>query len=364
MALNSLGYSVLVKTKNCNDDANYDIKSEYKRFLSKYIKENNIKYLIDLHGMSKKRDVLISLGTCFGANSDKSLELTNRFIKIANGNGINAEEIRIDFPFFASKRTVSSTINRRNKIETLQIEINSKVFESKDLTISLIKTLNEFANMVSKVKDFKIANLKLNQIYNNEHIFSDGVSENVFEINNQNSDILLASPHSCSMVKEGKECYKETFSGAVAKYLGDNLQLSTCLKARSTDYDSTSEYLNTIYNFTNGQKIKFIIEFHIMNKKRYEDITILTNQGFSINSNYEVVSMFLKTLILNRFSKVSLDYPFNPFNYNSSVANIFKQTKIPSLQFIINQRIFNNKRYVKRLLNSLNEVIFKLNYLL
>ena len=31
-ALNSLGFSVLVKTKNCGDDANYDMKSDYKDF--------------------------------------------------------------------------------------------------------------------------------------------------------------------------------------------------------------------------------------------------------------------------------------------------------------------------------------------
>ena len=97
LALNSLGYSVMIKTKNCNDNANYDLKSPYKKYLGKYIKANNVKYLIDLHGMSKKRDVLIALGTYFGANSDHSLELTNEFIRIAKSNGINADKIRIDF---------------------------------------------------------------------------------------------------------------------------------------------------------------------------------------------------------------------------------------------------------------------------
>ncbi len=82
VALNSLGYSVLLKTQNCNDDANFDKKSHYKNFLSKYIKNNNIKYLIDLHEMSNKRNVLFSLGTNFGVNSDETLELTNQFIKL------------------------------------------------------------------------------------------------------------------------------------------------------------------------------------------------------------------------------------------------------------------------------------------
>ena len=82
IALNSLGYNVLIKTKNNNDDANYDIKSSYKDYLSKIIKKNGFVYLIDLHGMSKKRNIIISLGTQFGKNVDKASELTKLFIKI------------------------------------------------------------------------------------------------------------------------------------------------------------------------------------------------------------------------------------------------------------------------------------------
>ncbi len=38
MALNAMGYKVLIKTKNCGDDANYDLKSDYKYYLSKWSK--------------------------------------------------------------------------------------------------------------------------------------------------------------------------------------------------------------------------------------------------------------------------------------------------------------------------------------
>ena len=363
-ALNSLGFPVLVKTKNCGDDANYDRKSDYKDFLSKHIRQKHISYLIDLHGMSKKRDVLISLGTCFGNNSNKSLELINQFIKLAHRNGIDANRIRIDFPFFASKRTVSSTIARRNKIETLQVEINSQLFDNENSTIAVIKTLAEFAKLAAKVKQFNVEKIKTKEIFNNELMFCNGSAKNVFEINDHNSGLLLTSPHSCSMFKEGKECYKETFSGALVKTLSDKLKLSSCCKTLRTEYDSTQDYLEKVYDFTTQNKLKFIIEFHVMNKKRCEDVTILTNQGFSINNNFEIMSILLKTLMLNKFKKVSLDYPFNPFNLNSSVAIIYKQTKVPALQFIINQRVFNNKNKLKRLLKALNEIILKLNCLI
>ena len=363
MALHSLGYSVLVKTKNCNDDANYDKKSTYKDFLSNYIKRNNIEYLIDLHGMSKKRNVSISLGTSFGKNSDKSLELTNQFIKIADKNGLSVDDIRIDFPFSALKRTVSSYINKKNNIETLQIEINSKIFDSQELTTNLIKTLDEYAQLSRKVKTFTPPKVTAKNILKNDFLFKDEESQNVFKLVNLNSDILITAPHSCAMIKEGKECYKETFSGAIVKTLSESFNLSSCYKVKATSYDSNEEYLNQVGKFVENNKAKLILEFHIMNPIRYEDVSIVTNRGYSINNNLDIISILLKTLILNGFTRVSLDYPFNAFNLNSTVSLLYKKTEIPSLQIIINQRIFNNKRKLNKFINAITETIKKLNYL-
>ncbi len=364
MALHSLGYTVLIKTKNCNDDANYDKKSEYKEFLKNYIKKNNIKYLIDLHGMSKKRSVLISLGTLFGHNSNASLELTNQFIKIANKNNINVDAIRIDFPFSASKTTVSSYIKRKNKIETLQIEINSQFFDDKMMTINIIKTLDDYAKLLEKVVAFSRISLKPKDVYDAEKLFQKRLADEVFKFNCYNSEILLTAPHSCSMIKENKECYKETSSEAVVSVLSEKLKLDSCYKTKKTEYDSTEEYIKNIENYVKGKPTKIIIEFHIMNPSRIEDVTILTNQGFSINNNLEIISTFIKTLLSHKFINISLDYPFNALNLNSSVAQLYKQTKIPSLQLIINQRVIQNKKKLQNLLNALETIIAKLNYIL
>lgn len=364
MALHSLGYSVLLKTNNCNDDANYDKKSKYKEYLKNYIKKNNIKYLIDLHGMSKKRNVLVSLGTSFGQNSNSSFELTNQFIKIANKKNINVEGIRIDFPFSASTRTVSSYIRRKNKIETLQVEVNSQIFDDKMMTINLIKTLDEYAKLLIKVKTFTPAKLKPKEIYNAEKKFKDNLGNEVFKFNSYNSEILLTAPHACSMIKENKECYKETSSGAIASVLSEKLKLDSCYKINKTQYDSTDEYIKNIEDFVKGKPTKIIIEFHVMNPTRIEDITILTNQGFSINNNIEIFSTFVKMLTMSMFDNVSLDYPFNSLNLNSSVSRLYKSTKIPSLQLIFNQRIISNKKKLKRLLIVLEKITTKLNCIL
>ena len=48
LALHSLGQNVLIKTKNCNDDANYDLVSPYKDYLIQLINEKKYNFVIDL----------------------------------------------------------------------------------------------------------------------------------------------------------------------------------------------------------------------------------------------------------------------------------------------------------------------------
>lgn len=363
IALNKLGYNVLIKTKNCGDDANYDKKSSFKDFLSKKIKDHNFKYLIDLHGMSKKRNVLIALGTCFGTNSKKSLELTNQFIKIAGKYGLEVEKIRIDFPFAAHKNTVSSSISRRNKIETLQMEINSKIFESEEMTIALIQSLDEFAILVNKFKNFPQKDVTFKELHEIDTKFiTQSFEEKPFTFFDKQSEILLTAPHSSSMIKEDRECYGETYSGALALALSEKHNLSAFVKTGKTDYDSFDEYIEKLTQILKDNKNKLIIEFHVMNEKRNEDITIVTNQGHSINNNFEILSLILKTLTAHNITNFSLDYPFNPYNFSSTVSTIFDKTNVPAFQFIINQRLFKNKKKFKILAKAIKEIIAKINF--
>lgn len=53
---------LIAKTKNNNDDANFDEKSEYKDTIYSLIETKGIKYVIDFHGLAAKRDCDINLG--------------------------------------------------------------------------------------------------------------------------------------------------------------------------------------------------------------------------------------------------------------------------------------------------------------
>ena len=137
----------IYKTRNNLDDPNFDEKNEYKDVLIEYIKENNIKYLLDLHVMANFRHQDICIGTGLGKNIHNKLKLLsdmeNKFIE----NGFISTTI--DDPFNAVyKHTVSATIAKRCKIPCFQIEINNKYVKNKYEEYALESVLNTIAEVV------------------------------------------------------------------------------------------------------------------------------------------------------------------------------------------------------------------------
>lgn len=361
-ALHSLGYTVLIKTNTLNDDANYDIKSKYKAFLSKYIRKNKILFLVDLHGMAAKRKISICLGTGFGIHYNKKSDLTSLFVECATENKLDCTTIGIDFPFFASSRTVSGTINRRNRIETLQVEINSSIFSNKEKTIALLKTLDECVKRFLALAYFKTSLLNKKQFYTLDNTFNFAeFSTTPFKQNNLNSNILITAPHSCSMIKEGFECYKETFSGVLASMLSSDLSFSTLIKTNKTDYDSTNQYIDEVSSFVKQNNISCVLELHIMNSKRKQDAVICCNEGSSLGKSQSLVYNVVNILLKNKFSNFLIDYPFNAKNYSSSVNMIHENTGIPAFKLIFNTRLFKNSKNINKVYKILQEIAFNLN---
>ena len=62
--LHSLTSCHVVYSAACETtDPNYDLESKYKSELLKYIKENNITYCLDIHGMSSNNPKIVDIGT-------------------------------------------------------------------------------------------------------------------------------------------------------------------------------------------------------------------------------------------------------------------------------------------------------------
>ncbi len=145
LLLNELyGYPLICKTSNKGDDANYDPSSGYKNAIIDLVKNNGYKCVIDLHQLSYEREENINPGVA-GYKNFKNKELLNSIVNIFNRHGI--DKVSIDHPFGAySPNTVSSYIHNHTGIDTIQLEINSRLVSkycNKEYMKSRIKEVTE-----------------------------------------------------------------------------------------------------------------------------------------------------------------------------------------------------------------------------
>jgi len=141
-----LSVPLIFKTKNCQDDANFDIVCEYKDALVKYITEHNIECCVDLHIMKPdaKFDIVL------GVNGDENL-CGKLFVKdvIASKFREAGYNVGIDEVFKAShKGTVSNTVARICNIPAMQVELRWKIIDTWAKVFSVAELLKSCLNEI------------------------------------------------------------------------------------------------------------------------------------------------------------------------------------------------------------------------
>lgn len=113
-------------------DPNYDSDSSYRKKLLEYIKDNNIKYLLDLHGASYLSDFSIDIGTSPDNNGmlnsfhDDSKTFDNLVSILSSMPILNELPITINHKFKAGERTITHFVSHNSNCKCLQLEINGK----------------------------------------------------------------------------------------------------------------------------------------------------------------------------------------------------------------------------------------------
>ena len=149
--------SCIYRSKYAQNDPNYDKISTYKSELVDFIKDNNIKLLIDVHGMRASRDVDICIGTDFGKNVLYNEKLVNLFETTFLKYGY--KNVTIDDPFSATyPYTVSSYVSRTAHIPCIQVEINNKYTHSRFDTFDFDNLVKCFTEVVNKASCFLTEN--------------------------------------------------------------------------------------------------------------------------------------------------------------------------------------------------------------
>ena len=141
---------IIYTYKEKDFDANYDINSEYKSLLSAYIKENNIKYFIDIHG-TLDNTYTIEIGTNKYQNVLNDQNLIKDVIKIFNASGIH--KIVVDKQFKASGNTLASYVANTCNIKSMQIEIASDYRKLKKKPLKFNKVLRSIDELIEYLKE-------------------------------------------------------------------------------------------------------------------------------------------------------------------------------------------------------------------
>lgn len=143
----------IYKTKNNNDDANYDIENNtYKQEILKIIKQNNIKLLLDIHGASDEHGFGVDIAT----GERKNLNGNEKAIEILVGilKKHNIENIEIDKVFKAkSIHTICKTIAEKTSIPCIEIEIAKKFRDINNFSniSKIIEALKEYIIEIEKM---------------------------------------------------------------------------------------------------------------------------------------------------------------------------------------------------------------------
>ena len=147
---NRCGCSLIAKTKNNCDDANFDKTSLYKDSLAGLIKDNDVKYLIDIHSLSTKRDIDINLGIHLGYNINANEQVFDKLSKELKENGFS---VAVDKPFMASGNTICNSMRKLfDNLFALQIEINSSITNKVEHFDRYSTLLNLLENWINGLK--------------------------------------------------------------------------------------------------------------------------------------------------------------------------------------------------------------------
>ena len=141
----STGAYLIYKYHNDFIDDNFVLHTKYKEHIGKLIKEKDIKFVIDIHGMvgsqsTRFRGDFVELGTDSGRNLLGHNQLTDKIINIFNSHGI--DKVVTDVHFKASKdRTISKYISKYFYTPAMQFEISGDFRNGLNYGIENVKKL-------------------------------------------------------------------------------------------------------------------------------------------------------------------------------------------------------------------------------
>ena len=137
----------MVKINDTGLDSNRDNHDEFKQKLIRFVKDNNIKLVIDLHGARNSRDFDVEFGTLNNITADFSTikELEEAFTE----NGIT--NVAYNDPFKGG--AITQYLYNLKEIDVIQVEINGK-YRDPDNLDNVEKLCKSFENFIKQYNSY------------------------------------------------------------------------------------------------------------------------------------------------------------------------------------------------------------------
>lgn len=139
--------NIMVKINDTGNDSNRDNRDEFKRELIRFVKDNNIRLVIDLHGSSIDRDFDVEFGTMNNLSADYSTvkELSESFTE----NGIT--NVKYNDPFKGG--AITQYLYGIQDVDVIQIEINRRFRDYNNLD-NINKLCNCFEKFIKQYNKY------------------------------------------------------------------------------------------------------------------------------------------------------------------------------------------------------------------
>ena len=139
--------NAIVKINDTGSDSNKDNRDEFKKELIRFVKDNNIRLVIDLHGSSIDRDFDVEFGTMNNLSADYSTvkELSEAFTE----NGIT--NVKYNDPFKGG--AITQYLYGIQDVDVIQIEINRRFRDYNNLD-NINKLCNCFEKFIKQYNKY------------------------------------------------------------------------------------------------------------------------------------------------------------------------------------------------------------------
>jgi hypothetical protein len=190
---------VLWLRRRSDQDPNNDLESRYKQFLCKILRQQGIRFVLDVHGANSECGFGIALGTSKGKSCKR--EIQNLIVDTLGEHGFDAneglEQLAINLRKYSAtgEGTITRYVSKQLKVPAAQFEINAHLriprrrpdasskedFRSQDpaLIEKTIETLIELVQVLTETMSARLDELELNRLvtlYNLESYLFEVVS--------------------------------------------------------------------------------------------------------------------------------------------------------------------------------------------